>query len=138
MAKITFKNPKGGTLYKAKVGFDWGAFWGFFILGGLPFFLRKMNIWGAFCLVFMLSMGIYFGLETVSSAINASNPEKPTDFEEWRTFIFELIPFLLISFYLGIKGGKLTARHYLEEGYEVLTKDEALLTRAKSKWDLEI
>lgn len=46
MKKIAFKNPKGGTIYLAKVGFDWGAFWAISPLGGLPFFLRKMNMLG--------------------------------------------------------------------------------------------
>lgn len=128
MKKISFKNPKGGTIYLAKVGFDWGAFWGMMILAGLPFFLRKMNRLGWFCLVFLLIRVYLLGI------LNLMN---------FEVIIFLLplpiLAFLIIAFalYLGVRGGKLTARHYLEEGYECITKDEALLKQAKAKWDME-
>jgi hypothetical protein len=124
MSKIAFKNPKGDTIYWAKVGFDWGAFWGFFILGGLPFFLRKMNIWGAYCLAF-----------TLIAAIELTGvPSKEIWSEVWWIALLQF----LISIYLGLRGGKLTARHYLEEGYEFHTKDKDFIALAKNKWNLEI
>jgi hypothetical protein len=133
------------TLYWATTGFDWGAFWGFPALGGLPFFLRKMNMLGAFCLVFMLSMTMYFGFDLVHDALEPDNLE---DSEDLIEYIFNFIAYYIdrffnlflifgISLYLGIKGGKITARHYSEEGYEIHTQDKALLTRAKNKWGLE-
>ncbi|MBS0271539.1 MAG: hypothetical protein JSR85_02695 [Proteobacteria bacterium] len=143
MTKIAFKNPTGGTIYWATTGFDWGAFWSFFLLGGLPFFLRKMNIWGAFCLAFMFSNTVEIGFETINWAL------EPIDFEGYETltdyalgfFLYFLTPLLLcfftlsVSLYLGFKGGKLTARHYIEEGYTIHTKDKSLLAFAKNKWD---
>lgn len=135
MKKITFKNPKGGTLYLAKVGFDWGGFWGMFLLGGLPFFLRKMNMLGAFCLVFLLIQTLGVGLEQIIIALN----EEARDL--WHTNSAVKFYFLFTFFlglYFGIRGGKLTARHYLEEGYKCVTTDEALLARARAKWELEL
>jgi hypothetical protein len=124
MSKIAFKNPKGNTIYWAKVGFDWGAFWGFFILGGLPFFLRKMNVWGAYCLGIAL-------IDTVGLVSVRSD-------NLWSETWFVIVLTLGIGIYLGLKGGKLTARHYLEEGYEFHTKDKELLGLAKKKWGLNV
>ncbi len=123
MTKIAFKNPKGNTIYWAKIGFDWGAFWGFFILAGLPFFLRKMNVWGAYCLGYLL-----IGTVGITSV-----PYEEFWSEVWGACLISFG----ISIYLGSRGGKVTARHYIEEGYEFHTKDEALLALAKNKWDLE-
>ena len=135
MKKIAFKNPKGGTVYFAKVGFDWGAFWGMSLLGGLPFFLRKLNMLGVFCLVFLLVATMAIGFEEIGKALSQ---EELTDWEKNAGVIFYGLLTLGISIYLGIRGGKLTARHYVEEGYECITKDEALLARARTKWGLEI
>ena len=126
MEKIAFKNPKGGTIYFAKVGFDWGAFWALFALMGLPFFLRKMNVLGAFCLMLYGIWTVALGFEHLSEGFS------------WATIVgYALISFAF-SLYFGIKGGKLTARHYLEEGYKPITKDEKLLAKVRAKWDMEI
>ena len=133
MKKIAFKNPKGGTIYLAKVGFDWGAFWAIFSLVGLPFFLRKMNVLGFFCVAF--TFVVIFGMGLEQSALQESNLTIL-----WQNGFSSLAYCLLIlglSLYLGFRGGKITARHYVEEGYKCITTDEALLTRAKAKWGLE-
>lgn len=135
MKKITFKNPHGGTTYLAKVGFDWGAFWAMFILGGLPFFLRKMNVLGAFCLIFALidTIGVGFGqVSTMSLSEDLYSWEKNSDAVIWSLIV------LAFSLYFGFRGGKLTARHYVEEGYKCITKDEGLLERARVKWGLDL
>lgn len=144
MKKIAFKNPKGGTIYLAKVGFDWGAFWGLPLLGGLPFFLRKMPVLGAFCLAFLLVITIAIGHEDIRKAVVQEEirrgviQEELSDWEKGAGTLFYSLLTLGVSLYLGFRGGKLTARHYVEEGYECVTKDETLLTRAKAKWGLEI
>lgn len=134
MKKITFKNPKGGTLYLAKVGFDWGAFLGMFFLAGLPFFLRKMNTLGMFCLLYLLIQTLAVSLGQI---IIALSPENVGLWEKGSSMGASFFVTFFISLYFGLRGGKLTARQYLEEGYECITKDEALLTRAKAKWGLE-
>lgn len=135
MNKIAFKNPKGGTVYLAKVGFDWGGFWGIF-LGGLPFFLRKMNILGAFCLGFLLIEAMANGLESITNS--AFNQEELSNWEKFSAVLYYGLLDLGLGLYLGFRGGKITARHYVEEGYECITKDEALLARARTKWSLEV
>lgn len=134
MKKIAFKNPKGGTVYLAKVGFDWGAFWALFALAGFPFFLRKMNALGVFSLAFLLIATTAIGLEQIGKALSQE------ELGDWGKIAGAMFYFLLtsgISLYLGFRGGKITARHYVEEGYKCITTDEALLTRAKAKWDIE-
>ncbi|OJW50559.1 MAG: hypothetical protein BGO67_05650 [Alphaproteobacteria bacterium 41-28] len=123
MSKIAFKNPKGNTIYWTKLGFDWGAFWGALLLAGLPFFLRRMNTFGAYFLGLALIDTIGACLENLS--------------KEPSGFIYSMIALDLgLALYFGIRGGKLTARHYLEEGYEFHTKDKDLIVLAKNKWDL--
>jgi hypothetical protein len=128
MNKITFKNPRGGTVYLAKVGFDWGAFWAMLALGGLPFFLRKMNVLGAFCLVFSLIEIIGLGFGQVSASV----------WDRYSDSIVWGLTTIAFSLYFGFRGGKLTARHYVEEGYKCITKDEGLLMRAQDKWGLDL
>lgn len=135
MKKISFKNPKGGTIYLAKVGFDWGAFWGMLSLAGLPFFLRKMNMFGWFCLIFILIQTLGVGLGQITLELN---PEAVDLLRKGSGVAASFFLTLGLSLYLGIRGGKLTARHYVEEGYECITKDEVLLARARTKWDMEI
>ncbi|MBY0500595.1 MAG: hypothetical protein K2P93_01160 [Alphaproteobacteria bacterium] len=127
MAKIAFKNPKGNTLYWACLGFDWGAFWGFILFGGLPFFLRKMNMLGIYTLGFSLIAAVKLSGYVHGRPLHEVLPAA------WGTALF----FLAIAIYFGIKGGKMTARHYLEEGYEIDTKDEAIVSMAKLKWKLK-
>lgn len=122
MSKIAFKNPKGDTIYWAKIGFDWGAFWSLNLLAGLPFFLRKMNMLGAYCLVLALMEIIGIGLEEEYTILYA---------------VIVMVPNLALGIYFGIRGGTWTARHYLEEGYTFHTKDTALLALAKTNWNLE-
>ncbi|MBA3813183.1 MAG: hypothetical protein H0X26_01620 [Alphaproteobacteria bacterium] len=129
MKKITFKNPQGGTIYLAKVGFDWGAFWAMFAFGGLPFFLRRMNVLGAYCLGWYLIMALSMGFVDINSDFSS--------LEKSSTAICYLLIIFFISLYLGSRGGKLTARHYVEEGYTCVSKDDALVARAKAKWGME-
>ena len=123
MTKISFKTPKG-TFYFAKIGFDWGAFWGFLVLGGLPFFLRKMNMLGFYSLGMSLILTISFLI-----------PDMPDGYQYLSVFISFLFG-LGISIYLGISGGRLTASHYIEEGYKLEANDEALKTIAKNEWGM--
>lgn len=85
-------------------------------------------------------IGLYCLLGELIITLNIGFDSPQNDFTEWEDFLVMGITFILsfgISIYLGIKGGELTARHYLEEGYECVTENKALLTRAKNKWKWE-
>ena len=73
---------------------------------------------GWFCLVFLLVQTLSFNLVAILGG----------------SFFVRFC----LSLYLGIRGGRLTARHYVEEDYVCITKDEPLLERARIKWKIEI
>ena len=89
-------------------------------------------MFGFYCLGFAL-------IETVGM-LDICFPRNITQLEWWNILpigaLGSILPFLL-AIYLGKKGGQLTARHYLEEGYEFHTTDEDLLKRAREQWKLE-
>jgi hypothetical protein len=89
-----------------------------------------MNVLGAFCLGYYVVMILSMGFADLMPEYNRL--EKTS-----MSGCYMLITFAL-SIYLGLRGGKLSARHYVEEGYECVTKDGALLTLAKAKWGLEL
>lgn len=85
--------------------------------------------------MFSLISAMAIGLENIALALSQ---EELSEWDQNAVLVVEVIFFLGISLYLGIRGGKLTARHYVEEGYECITKDDALLARARTKWGLEL
>lgn len=126
--KITFKNPKSNAIYHANVGWDWGAFFALFLLG-LPFFVRKMNVLGFYCVLYSFSLAVgQIALSHMSSWGGSD-----------QVFYDILSSGILVGIciYFGIRGGALTARQYLEDGYSITTSDENLVKRAKAKWSIE-
>jgi hypothetical protein len=100
----SFKNTKTGELRQVKVGFSWTLlfFSGFL---GLPLFLRRLNMWG----------GIFLGLWVLNLVVPtvASSPS--------NLIVFEIAMFLaclILQVYLGFQGNDLTAKNYLEMGWE--------------------
>lgn len=126
--KIHFKNQKNNAIYHANLGWDWGAFFALFLLG-LPFFIRKMNVLGFYCVLFS------FIISVEQIALSHMSNWGSSDQEFYDILSFGIL--LGICIYFGIKGGALTARHYLEDGYSITTSDENLVKRAKAKWGIE-
>jgi hypothetical protein len=107
--KVSFRNPKSGEVKQVKVGWSWTLFF-FAGLFGIPLFMRRLNIWGAvmavLCLAAPFSMGATY------------------------------IPALVLQIYLAIKGNELTAKNYLEHGWEFAEPDSDMVRFARVQWGL--
>lgn len=118
--KVTMKNPKTGELKEVKIGWSWTLFLfsGFF---GLPLFLRKLYVWG----------GVFLALWILSFAlVGFTDGDAPAD---WiLTFIF-----FGLEIFVAIKGNELTAKNYLELGWEFTEPDSDTVRMAKGKWGLK-
>jgi hypothetical protein len=119
--KATFKHPRTGELKQVKVGFSWVLFFwsGLF---GLPLFLRRLHIWG----------GIFLALWIV----NLIGPMivRGPDGIFLQGIIFFIM--LLLQIWLGIKGNEMTAKNYLESGWEFVDPTDAMTLMAKGKWGI--
>ena len=101
-ANVAFKNSKTGEVKSLKVGWSWVLFL-FSSFLGLPLFLRKLHVWGAFFLALWI-------VNIVVPAM-ASSPEEA----QIASLSISLI-FLGLAIFMGIKGNELTAKNYLENG----------------------
>lgn len=121
--KVEFKNPKTNEIKEVKVGWSWILFL-FSSIFGLPLFLRKLYVWGGLFLVFWVvnllgSLGLPeeqgLGLNIIMSLIS-----------------------LCLSIFLGVKGNEMTAKNYLETGWEIAEPDSANVRIAKAKWGISV
>ena len=115
---VIFKNGRTGETKEVKVGWSWTCFL-FSSFFGLPLFLRGLMMWG----------GIMAGFWVVNLWLMISAPE--------LTFI----PFCIqtgLGIYLGLKANELTAKHYLEKGWEIQNPDNDLVKMAKLRWGIAV
>ncbi len=121
---VSMKNPKIGEIKEVKVGFSWILFLfsGFF---GLPLFLRKLYVWG----------GIFLVLWVVHIILSIVGEESET-----AAIFYVLLQFIFIGLmiFMGIKGNELTAKNYLEQGWEFVDGDSEAVQQAKRKWNIQI
>lgn len=121
--KVSMKNPKTGEIKEVKVGWSWILFLfsGFF---GLPLFLRKLYVWGA---VFLVLWVVYMVV-----------PAMLPDERGWGIeFALSLI-LLGLEIFLGIKGNEMTAKNYLENGWEFVEPESELTKMAKMRWGITV
>ena len=119
--KVAMKNPNTGEVKEVKIGWSWTLFLfsGFF---GLPLFLRKLHVWGAIYIalwvVFLVTLSIVPG--------------------EARVII--VLPLYIVMFglqsFVAIKGNKMTAKNYLENGWTFVEPDSKLTKMAKMRWGI--
>lgn len=117
-------NPKTGEVKEVKVGWSWilFIFSGFF---GLPLFLRKLYIWGGVFLVLWL---VYLVVPSLFY-----NEEEALGL----SIVLNLI-FLGLQIWLGIKGNEMTAKNYLELGWNFTNPNSDEVKFAKEKWGINI
>lgn len=122
--KVAMINPKTGEVKEVKVGWSWILFLfsGFF---GLPLFLRKLHVWGGVFLVLWL---VYLVVPSLFY-----NEEEALGL----SIVLNLI-FLGLQIWLGIKGNEMTAKNYLELGWNFINPDSDEVKFAKGKWGINI
>lgn len=121
---VSMKNPKIGEIKEVKVGFSWILFL-FSVFFGLPLFLRKLYIWG----------GVFLALWVVHIMLGIIGQESET-----AAIFYVLLQFIFIGLmiFMGIKGNELTAKNYLEQGWEFVDNDSEVVQQAKRKWNIHI
>ena len=122
--KVAMTNPKTGEVREIKVGWSWILFL-FSSFFGLPLFLRKLHVWGGIFLV-LWSLYIIF-------------PSMMQNEEEALSLMILLnLVFLGLQIWLGIKGNEMTAKNYLELGWNFTNPDSDEVKFAKGKWGINI
>ena len=106
---IPFKNPKTGEIKKIELGFSWTLF--AFSFCGIPLFVRKLNVWGA---VFIFLWFLNFLIPNLIVALVSVG----------------------LQIWVAFKGNELTAKNYLEHGWEFAEPDSELTKMAKQRWGI--
>ena len=110
---IPLRNVDSGEIRTVKLGFSWILFL-FSSVFGIPLFWRRFYIGGMF--MFLLSL--------ISLKLNVKDLP--------MIWIFS-IP---LSFYYGFNGNQLTAKKYLDSGWEFLKPHSPYTKMAKRKWNI--
>ena len=122
--KVAMTNPKTGEVKEVKVGWSWILFLfsGFF---GLPLFLRKLHVWGG---IFLILWIVYIIAPSIMQ-----NEE-----EALGLMILLNLVFLGLQIWLGIRGNEMTAKNYLELGWNFTNPDSDEVKFTKGKWGINI
>jgi hypothetical protein len=121
---VVMRNTKTGELREVGTGWSWVLFLFSSVLG-LPLFLRRLNVWG-FVFLALWAVGIIA-------------PSLPADDDDALGLV--LVLFLIgngMSIWLGIKGNEMTAKNYLENGWEFAKPDDDVTKMAKAKWGITV
>jgi Protein of unknown function (DUF2628). len=127
--KIAMKNPKTGEVKEVKVGWSWTLFF-FSGFWGIPLFLRKLNTWGFVYLAYGVANCL------TSTYVNSSSSLTPE--QKGFVVIANFLVLLGMSIFMAIKGNAMTAKNYLELGWEFTTPDSEFVKLAKNKWGINL
>ena len=122
--KVAMTNPKTGEVREIKVGWSWILFL-FSSFFGLPLFLRKLHVWGG---IFLVLWSLYIIFPSMMQ-----NEE-----EALGLMILLNLVFLGLQIWVGIKGNEMTAKNYLELGWNFINPDSDEVKFAKGKWGINI
>lgn len=83
----------------------------------------------------MFGGGLFLALWLVHIMLGIIGQESET-----ATIFYVLLQFIFIGLmtFMGIKGNELTAKNYLEQGWEFVDNDSEVVQKAKRKWNMHI
>lgn len=83
----------------------------------------------------MFGGGLFLALWLVHIMLGIIGQESET-----ATIFYVLLQFIFIGLmtFMGIKGDELTAKNYLEQGWEFVDNDSEVVQKAKRKWNMHI
>ena len=83
----------------------------------------------------MFGGGLFLALWLVHIMLGIIGQESET-----ATIFYVLLQFIFIGLmtFMGIKGDELTAKNYLEQGWEFVDGDSEAVQQAKRKWNIQI
>lgn len=120
----TLVNKTSGEKKTIKVGWSWTCFF-FSSWLGVPLFLRRLNVWGAFMCALWFAQ--------VAAAKLLSN--------DLETMMAEGVGFNLlilgVSIWFGLKANRMAFIQYLEAGWEPLDRNAREYLLANHVWKLE-
>jgi hypothetical protein len=122
--KIAFRNPRSGEVKEVKVGWSWTLFL-FSGLFGLPLFLRKLNALG--------------GVSLALLAINMVAPAIVGNVDRLGGMVLKVAMSLIclgFQVWVGVKGNEMTAKNYLEHGWQFVDPDSEMVKLAKARWGI--
>ena len=119
---VQLQQPQTGEIRQVKVGWSWTLF--FFVTWlGVPLYLRGLKgLATVFAVMFLLGLLLSLGAGA-SDVIGA----------------LALLLFLIQtagSFWMGLKGNEVTARHYLSQGWRFVDDQSPAVVLANTKWHL--
>jgi hypothetical protein len=120
--EVPFKNTKTAEIRKVKVGWSWTLF---FFSGwlGVPLFMRKLNRLG------MVFLGLWGSSTILQFSMGRGNGSEG----------LAVIVFLIavgLSIWIGVKGNELTAKNYLNAGWQFAEPDSEATRFGKLKWGI--
>jgi hypothetical protein len=115
---VPFVNPNTGERRLVKLGWSWTLF---FFAGalGIPLFYRRLWVWGAALLTFWIA-------QEVAVFVVQNGPLTAL---VWTISVG-------LAIFLGMKGNEITAKQYLEDGWQFAEPDSDATRYAKMNWDL--
>jgi hypothetical protein len=115
---IEFKNRRTGESKDVKVGWSWTCFLfsGFL---GFPLFRRGLTQWG----------GIMVGLWLLSTIMGVYNA---------AAYVFLSVIIIGLSIFLGDKANEMTAKSYVDNGWEFVNPENDIVKMAKVNWGIAL
>lgn len=118
---VPFKQPRTGEVRTVKVGWSWVLFLWSGVLG-IPLFLRRLNTWG---FVFLALWVVNFLSPLVSQDAEGVGG---------ATFLVALA----LQIWLGLKGNEMTAKNYLEQGWEFAEPAAEATRIGRERWGITV